>query len=242
MNAALLALLLAAPCEHPALASMSAERQSAACALLARPAEGAVDRAALEAVYQRPGFEKARARDTGVAQALLAQLRAWLESLFETTGAETYSNVTRVVVLFAAVLAGLFAVLRFAARKKARAQNQAEPAPARLILDSPAAHLERARAALASEPRGAIREGLLALLSHLERQRLARPDRVKTNRELARELPARGAPDALTATVTRLLDWYDGAFYSLDPVAPEAAKRFVEDVAAVAQLPAEASS
>jgi hypothetical protein len=109
--------------------------------------------------------------------------------------------------------------------------------PAPLKLDVPSAHLERARAALAGDPRRAIREGLLALLSHLERERLARPDRVKTNRELAQELPARGASPALAETVARLLAWYDAAFYSLEPVAPDAARRFVDEVAGLARGP-----
>jgi hypothetical protein len=235
MTVFVLSLVLAAPCEHPALGTMSARRQAAACTLLARPAPGAVDRVALEAVYQRPGFERARARETNVARALLAQLRAWLERLFETTGAQTYSNVTRVAVLFATMVAGLSAALRFAARRRKARFAATTPAAAPLSLATPEVHLARARAALADEPRGAIREGLLALLSHLERQRLARPDRVKTNRELARELPGRGATDGLTTAVTRLLDWYDEAFYSLKPVAPDAARRFLDEVAALAR-------
>lgn len=235
MTLALVALLLAAPCEHPALGTLTPERQAAACELLAKPAGPTADRAALEAVYQRPGFERARERNSGALQALLAQLEAWLERLFETSGAETYSNVTRVVVLFLAALVGLFAALRFASRRRAAAATAQGAAPAPLVLDSPAAHLERARAALAADPRAAIREGLLALLSHLERERLARPDRVKTNQELARELPGRGASPALAEAVARLVGWYDLAFYSLEPVTPDAAQRFVDEVAGLAR-------
>lgn len=236
MTLVLAALVLAAPCEHPALGTLSPAQQDAACRLLEQPAGAAADRAALEVVYQRAGFEHARQRNGGALQAYLAQLRAWLERLFETSGAETYSNVTRVVVLFLAALVGLFAVARFAARRRRRAAVAvANAGPAPLVLDSPAAHLERARAAVAGDPRLAIREGLLALLSHLERERLARPDRVKTNHELAQELPARGASPALSASVARLLEWYDGAFYSLEPVAPDAARRFVDEVAGLAR-------
>ncbi|MEW6433689.1 MAG: DUF4129 domain-containing protein [Myxococcota bacterium] len=237
MTLALAALLLAAPCEHPALGTLSPGRQAAACELLARPAGPTADRAALQAVYQRPGFERARERNSGALQALLAQLEAWLERLFETSGAETYSNVTRVVVLFLAALVGLFAALRFASRRRAAAAAATAGAstPAPLVLDSPAAHLERARAALAADPRAAIREGLLALLSHLERERLARPDRVKTNQELARELPGRGASPALAEAVARLVGWYDLAFYSLEPVAEDAARRFIDEVAGLAR-------
>jgi hypothetical protein len=230
MTIALVALLLAAPCEHPAVQALNPEHQVSACALLAQPAAPAVDRASLEAVYQRAGFERARDRNTGAMQALLAQLRAWLESLFATSGAQTYSNVTRAMVLFLAVLAGLALALRFAARRRARTVAAPQRRAAALVLDAPDEHLARARKALAGDPRGAIREGLLALLSHLERARLARPDRVTTNRELAQQLPARGAPPALAESVARLVGWYDLAFYSLDPVPPDAARRFVDEV------------
>jgi len=237
MTLGLLVLVLAAPCEHPALGNASAEQRPAACALLAQPAGAEVDRAALEAVYQRPGFERARDRNAGALQALLAQLRAWIERLFETTGAQTYSNVTRVVVLFIAALAGLTLALRFAARRRRQGAVAQSGRAAPLILDSPAVHLGRARAVLGAAPREAMREALLALLSHLERERLARPDRVKTNRELARELAVRGAPPALAAAVARWVDWYDLAYYSLEPVAPDAAARFVEEIAALAAAP-----
>jgi hypothetical protein len=238
MTPVLVTLLLAAPCEHPALGTLSPRQQEAACRLLMQPSGAVADRAALEAVYRRDGFERARNRTGGALQAYLAQLRAWLERLFETSGAETYSNVTRVVVLFLASLAGLYAAARFARRRRTQRAAAVAEGPAPLTLDVPAVHLERARAALAGDPREAIREGLLALLSHLERERLARPDRVKTNRELAQELPARGASPALAETVARLLAWYDGAFYSLEPVAPDAARRFVDEVAGLARTEA----
>ena len=103
-------------------------------------------------------------------------------------------------------------------------------AAARLELDAPREHLQRAREALASSPREAIRQGLLALLSTLEERQLARPDRVKTNRELAAELPGRGAPAPLVHEVERLVRWYDRTFYSLSPVPPDEAATFVADV------------
>jgi hypothetical protein len=231
MTLALVALVLAAPCEHPSLSALGPERRDAACRLLSQAPAAPPARQALEAVYQREGFERARVRDGGALQAYLAQARAWLERLFETSGARTYSKVTRVAVLLVAVLTGVAAVARLAARRRRRARAGAPPdGPAPLTLSAPGAHLARAQAALASDPRGAIREGLLALLSHLERQRLARPDRVTTNRELARALAARGAPPAMCEAVTRLLGWYDDAFYSLEPVAEGAARGFVDEV------------
>jgi hypothetical protein len=98
------------------------------------------------------------------------------------------------------------------------------------MLDSPPEHLARARAALTTAPREAIRQGLFALLSSLEDARLARPDRVRTNRELVRELPSRGADATLVAKIDPLMRWYDGAFYSLDEVPKDGAVRFVDDV------------
>ena len=231
MSWLLLAVAMGATCEHPALALLPEARQEAACALLAQPNPQALDRLALAPIYERPGFERARQRNDGAFQALVAQLLHWFETLFESTGAETYSNVTRVLVLVLALLIGAGVTWRFLARRRARS---IAPAPAHhatpLELDEPGAHLARADALLGTSPREAIREGLLALLSSLERRRFARPDRVKTNRELAQELAARGAPPQLVGAVTPLFDWYDTAFYSLDPVAPEQARQFVADV------------
>jgi hypothetical protein len=90
---------------------------------------------------------------------------------------------------------------------------------------------------LGSAPREAIREALLCLLSSLERQRFARPDRVKTNRELAEELAGRGAPPALVSAVTSLFTWFDRAFYSLEAVPADEARRFLDDVRGLVERP-----
>ncbi len=231
----LAAALAAAPCEHPGLVGLSARQQEEACALLASPRPvRTVDRAALEEVYRRPDFARARLRSTGALKAWLAQLRAWLAAYFETSGAESFANTTRFLVLTLACGVAVWATLKLLARRRAKKAPVSEArAASALELEPPSVHLDRARAVLASSPRDAIREGLLSLLSHLEQQRLARPDRVKTNRELAEELPARGASPELVAAVTELLRWYDGAFYSLEPVEPAAAARFVDDVDAL---------
>jgi hypothetical protein len=102
--------------------------------------------------------------------------------------------------------------------------------PAPLRLDPPGDHLRRAQAALESDPREAIREGLLGLLSCLERRRLARPDRVKTNGEIVLELPVRGAPPELVAKVGPVVRWYDRTFYSLAPVPRQEASAFLKSV------------
>ena len=198
----------------------------------ADPATASVDRAHLEEIYQRPEFARARLRNQGTLEQLWKQLVAWFDSFFESRGAETYSAITRFLVLLAAFAVAGWAVLRLWSRRKGPplAGQPGASEPAALQLEDPLTHLTRGRGALGADPRAALREGLLALLSTLERRRLARPDRVKTNRELARELPARGAPPELTEEVARLLGGYDRAFYSLQPVAHAEAARFLDEV------------
>ncbi len=241
MIALLVAALLGAepPCEHPGLSSLQPAQQVAACQLLASqaPAER-LERAALPAIYARRGFETAAQRNTGALQAFLAQLRVWFESLFGSSGAETYSNVTRVLVLAVALATGATVTLRVLARRR---RVQAAPTTQRpassLQLDDPGVHRARAEHLLTTDPRAAIREALLSLLSSLERRRFARPDRVKTNRELAAELPTRGAPPELVAAVAPLFSWFDRAFYSLDAVRPDDARRFLDDVRKLTEQP-----
>lgn len=236
MKAALLALLLAqTPCDAPAVETLPEAQRAAACRFLEAREGPPADKATLETIYSRDGFERARERAGGGVSALLAQLEAWLARLFETSGAETYSNATRVVVLCVAALVGLYALLRLVSRRRrVVSAPTALPEVGGVMLASPDVHLARAREALPGDARLAIREALLGLLSFLERSRLARPDRVTTNRELAVELPGRGAPPELAGAVTRLVDWYDAAFYSLAPISEDDARRFIADVTALA--------
>ncbi len=185
----------------------------------------------LRAILDRPEFANARRRNSDILQRLLRELEAWMDQFFQSRGAVGFAVTTRAIILGLAVAVVLWGVLRLryrraVATRAVQARAVAEP----LKLDSPREHLQRARSALGSDAREAIREGLLSLLSALEERRLARPDRVKTNRELAAELPGRGAPDTLVREVERLVRWYDGAFYSLAPVPSDEAARFVEDV------------
>lgn len=232
MSWLLLTLVLAAPCEHPAVQALPDEDQAAACAYLSQPAPQAVARGPIAEIYGRPGFERARLRNTGALQALLAQLQHWFEQLAQTSGAQTYSNFTRVFVLALALLVGGAVALRFAFRKRLAAPVELAPrsTAAPLELEDPARHLARADALLAQAPREALREGLLALLSSLEQRRLARPDRVKTNRELVEELTERGAPAALVQEVRPVFAWYDRAFYSLNTIDEPEARQFLADV------------
>ncbi|MFL5348034.1 MAG: DUF4129 domain-containing protein, partial [Hyalangium sp.] len=186
----------------------------------------------LRAILDRPEFSQARKRNTDLLQRLLRQIDAWLSGFFQSRGAQSFAVVTRAVMLGLALAVGLWGLLWFRRwRRPAAAPARASTgAHAPLALDSPREHLQRAREALALDPREAIRQGLLGLLSTLEERKLARPDRVKTNRELAAELPGRGAPGPLVQEVERLVRWYDRTFYSLSPVPPEEASRFVADV------------
>jgi hypothetical protein len=221
------------PCEHAGLTSLEPEQQENACRLLNETAPVAgLDRNELTAIYERRGFEHARQRNTGAFQAFLAQLRVWFESLFESTVAETYSNVTRVLVLAVALSVGAIVTLRFLGRRRRKTLEQASQLPkaTALVLDDPLVHQQRATSLVGTDPRAAIRESLLGLLSALERARYARPDRVKTNRELAAELTTRGAPAKLVEVVAPLLSWFDRAFYSLEPISTEEARQFLDDV------------
>ncbi|NBD13562.1 DUF4129 domain-containing protein [Corallococcus silvisoli] len=187
----------------------------------------------LRAILDRPEFARARQRNSDVLTRLMRELGNWLEGLFESKGAQGFAVATRAVMLGVALAVVLFGVLRVRWRRVRKTATspgvEAEAAP--LPLDTPGEHLSRARTALESQDaREAIREGLLGLLSSLEQRKLARPDRVKTNRELAAELPTRGAPARVTGEVERLVGWYDQAFYSLEPVSRDEAARFVESV------------
>lgn len=232
MKALVLLLSLAAPCDAP-----GDERQLAICAYEAQPEPPPLEVSGLPAIYEREGFERARERNSGAAQALWAQARAWLLSLFETRGAETYSNVTRVAVLVAAIALAVLIVLRVRGRARAPEARPATFTATGLQLDDPAAHRARAEALLAGDPREAMREALFSLLATLERRRLARPDRTRTNRELGEDLPRSGAPPELVARVTPLFAWFDRTFYSLADVAPDEARRFLDDVRALTEQP-----
>ncbi|WP_233602048.1 DUF4129 domain-containing protein, partial [Corallococcus sp. CA047B] len=195
--------------------------------------EVASDPERLRAILDRPEFARARQRNSDVLTRLLRELETWLEGLFESRGAQGFAVATRALMLGVALAVVLFGVLRVRWRRsrKVAVAPGAEGAAQPLELDTPGEHLGRARTALETEDaREAIREGLLGLLSTLEQRKLARPDRVKTNRELAAELPTRGAPARVTGEVERLVGWYDQAFYSLEPVPRDEAARFVEAV------------
>ncbi|HYV46339.1 MAG TPA: DUF4129 domain-containing protein [Myxococcaceae bacterium] len=199
------------------------------------------DREHLDEILSRPEFSQARAADVDGLTRLSLWLTSWLEALFETRGALGFVRWTRVLVLVAAIAVALGVGFRVAgALRRRRGRRQEEVArEGRLELDAPSVHLERGGTMVEGDPRGAIREGLFALLGALERRSLARPDRVRTNREVAEEVAQRGAAPELSEQVRGLLGWYDRTYYSLErPAAPEA-KRFLEDVGQLATRLAE---
>lgn len=228
-----LALLVAA-CPASEGLELSAESQATLCALDERtPPAGttAATDAALKALYERDVFRSAH---QSPASDLLKRLKLLLESLFETSGAETFSNVTRVAVLILAAALVVLVVVRVAGRRFVKpAAPHGQVGSSSLALADPSVHLAKAQALVSTDPRGGAREGLLAMLAALERQRLARPDRVKTNRELALELPSRGAPPDLVREVTAQLEWFDRAFYSLEPLDSTRAKAFLSEAASL---------
>lgn len=234
MTGLFLSLVLSSTCVLPHVDGMSDEQKLVACELAKRDFTSATP-ADLSKIYEREGFERARERNSGALQAWLAQARAWFMALFETRGAETYSNITRIAVLVAAVAIVMLVSLRVRARRRQRAALPQAKFETELELDDPATHRARAEALLSENPREAMREALFSLLAVLERRRLARPDRTRTNRELGIELPANGAPPELVARVAPLFTWFDRTFYSLAAVAPDEARRFLDDVRLVTE-------
>jgi hypothetical protein len=99
-----------------------------------------------------------------------------------------------------------------------------------LGLRQPSKHLDDARQALSTDSRAATRHALLALLSFLEGQRWASLHRSFTNHEVAQRLPRHGAPQSVCESVKHLMHWYDGSYYSLEPVTQSAADDFIGQV------------
>ena len=230
-----LALTVSATCDSPLTQGLNEAQRSTVCATLDRPAPPTkIDRPALENIYARERFQSARDRNSGLMERFGQRFFEWLAGLFETSGAARYANSTRFIVLFLAALAVVVGVLRGLNQRRQRSSTLRQAAEnsnaAPLLLSSPGTHLSRARSLLAADARAALREGLFALLSHLESERWARPDRVKTNQEISLELATRGAPAELTRAVSELMRRYDDLFYSLEPVPAQAAADFIAHV------------
>ncbi|HEY8206026.1 MAG TPA: DUF4129 domain-containing protein [Myxococcaceae bacterium] len=201
------------------------------------PALRSGDREYLEEILARPEFGQARSADVDGLARLVAWLTAWFEALFESRGVQGFAQWTRVLVLALAIAVVLGVGFRLTSTwRGGGGRGRTKPAVQRrgMTLDAPEAHLSRGGAMLETDPRGAIREGLFALLGALERKALARADRVRTNRETAEEIVQRGATPEVSDQARQLLGWYDRTYYSLQsPAAPDA-RRFLDDVARLA--------
>jgi hypothetical protein len=221
-------LLAAFPCDI-GTASLSDEQVTALCQLRVETAPAKTE--LLLALYKRPGFERARATQ---ADDYLKRLRAWLMALFETTGAERYSNVTRTGVLVLAAAAALVTLARFWSRRRPRQGDDTRSAPSfEKPPESPYRSLDDARALVSQRPREAARLGLLAVLASLEYARLMRTDRTKTNREVADELVQKGASRETADAVRQLFEWFDRAWYSLTELDGASVERFLDEAQAL---------
>jgi hypothetical protein len=214
-----------------------ARRAKLACALTSQfsgAASHRADRDRLKEILDRPEFAGARTRNSEWLARWWRRLGEWFESLLEAEGAQSFANFTRALVLGLALAAAAAGFFRLARRATTASAGKPSTLPSiRERLENPAAHLSLAEAAVNTNSREAIRQALLALLSWLERRRLARPDRAKTNRELARELPDRGASAELSEAIGRLVHWYDRAFYSLSAVSTREAQHFIHEISAL---------
>jgi hypothetical protein len=210
-------------------------RLTTLCDWEARPSKHTpTDPELLNAILSQPEFAHARERPSQTWQRLWAWLVEQIDLFLQGRPMQSFASGTRTAVLVAAVAVVIFALSRLWRRFFSRRSRRLVQSPTRaseaLVLQTPSIHLSLARELLDQSPRLSIREGLLALLSTLEQARWARPERVKTNREVARELADRGAPEPVSTEVHRLLGWYDDIFYSLTPVPGTEARRFLDDV------------
>jgi len=220
-----------------ARAGLIERRAQATCRLQSRLSDVSIqpgNRDRLKRILDRPEFAGARTRNPDWLARWLRRLGEWLESLFEARGAQSFAGFTRALVLGLAVAAGAAGLIR--ALRRVRVAREAKPPTAtaqRPTLADPPVYLSLAQAALSTDAREAIRQGLLALLSWLEQRRLAQTNRAKTNRELVKELPSRGASAELSESVGALLNWYDRAFYSLSAVPSREAREFIDRISAL---------
>lgn len=196
-----------------------------------------VDTALLETILADPALAGAQERGgAGLLEHLGRRLREWLLSLLDSSGAAGFAEWTRTLVLAAAVLLLVWLTLRWVRRRRGAEARIPDPdaltSEAVEVLELPARHLGRGRAALAGAPREAIRQGLLALLSGLEDAEVIARGRVRTNRELAQALPTSGLSAEEVDRLAELLAWYDRAFYSLAAVSPSDAAGFLDRIEA----------
>jgi len=222
----------------------ASERLTLSCdALAAPPASAAqVDRARLVAILSRPEYDL-HARDEQLLARLLARAWTWLRDVFVQSELVQQGAISlRAVFLIATALAAAWAALRLSrVRLTRRRRALPDDLGSIIVLDDPARYNAGARQALQKgEAREAIRLGMLALLSTLERMRLCTPGRAATNREIAEHVELRGAPQDLSLSLRDLFGWYDRAWYGLAAVEDAEARRFVQTARALAERASQA--
>jgi hypothetical protein len=211
----------------------AAARLGTACALQARPtATAEADVAGVTRVLDRPAFAGARDRHPHAVGNLWERLKTWVLSLLEDNSTRSFAAGVRWGVLLLALGVAFLGLGRWWRRRQAgteRAEDrQSAVVTERLAL--PDDHLAKGRAHLASAPREALREGMLALLASLERRGLGRPDRAETNAELVAALPSRGASGDEAGQLEALLRSYDWRYYSLSRVDRAEAEAFLGEI------------
>ena len=216
--------------------ALATARAGTACAWLQRPTGGVESPLEpLAAVLDRPVFSGARDRAPHAFGQAWERLKAWVLSLLEDRTTNTLASGIRWLVLgLAATLAGAALWRTWARRRAGDEASAGPPAPVLSRLSPPTDHLRAARASLPGDPRGALREGLLALLSGLERAGWLSAGRTLTNRELSSAIADRPGADEAGA----LLRGFDRRYYSLERVGAEDAARFLSSVeSACARMP-----
>jgi hypothetical protein len=234
---ALILFMKAATCA-PADASPLNEQE--ACAWLKRSAAEANQGAGspqvtVSSILDRPEFAGARRRSDFSESSLSQRLNKWLLSQFETRGAATFSEATRVLVLGFGFLAVIALLLR---RRRARAhQNAVLPQTAAPTDDgttvSSRVLMAKARALVDHAPAEALHSGYLALLATLrDTTTISRPE-TKSSTEAVEALEASRLGDDVTRRCQLLISLYTEAVYGGRRVDTPASLRYLDDVTSV---------
>ncbi len=191
-----------------------------------------IDRQLLNEIFARPEFAHASTAVAARTRSWPERIAAWFDALMRSDAAFSAVTWTRAFVLSAAFLAAAWLVVR-ALQRRARRVEQAEQAPQAphpRFGTAPQRVLADARRSVSAAPREAVRVGSVAALLWLARHNLCRADKSHTNQETLAELTRRGAPADVTEAAAAIFGWYDRAFYSLKPISPAEAERFLGSV------------
>ena len=196
-----------------------------------------IDRQLLNEIFARPEFAHASTAVAARTRSWPERVAAWFDALMRSDAAFSAVTWTRAFVLSAVFLAAVWLVVRALQR---RARREPEPgeeptASGPRLLGAPGRILEDARARVTGAPREAVRVGSVAALLWLARHNLCRADKSHTNQETLAELTRRGAPAEVINAAAAIFDWYDRAFYSLNPISQAEAEQFLGRVESLGQ-------